>query len=321
MKSHAFCLTLLASLAVSIAAALPAQAQRARVFVSVNGNDGNPCTAVSPCRTFQAAHDAVLAGGEISVLDTGGYGTLIISKSISIVAIGVQASIAIPLGGTGITINAAFGDVVSLRGLIIDGQGVGHSGIVFNTGLSLEVVDCVVRNMAANGLEFHGKATTTQQLAVSNSYFADNGIDGTFIETTNLGTVAAAIDRTVFFGNLGSGLLAQGSDGTGGLFVGVTDSLAANNNSSGSTAAGFQVSSGNGFGSISNLSVTHSLVEGNIIGVAAVGSHATLWLAQSTLTGNAAGFQTVGGSILSYSDNYITANGASTGTLTPVGKQ
>src|SRR6516225_5464330 len=120
-------------------------------------------------------------------LDTGGYGTLIISKSISIVAIGVQASIAIPLGGTGITINAAFGDVVSLRGLIIDGQGVGHSGIVFNTGLSLEVVDCVVRNMAANGLEFHGKATTTQQLAVSNSYFADNGIDGTFIETTNLG--------------------------------------------------------------------------------------------------------------------------------------
>jgi hypothetical protein len=106
MKSLVFCFTLLSTIAINIAASLPAQAQRARVFVSVTGNDANPCTAGSPCKTFQAAHDAVLAGGEISVLDTGGYGTLVISKAISIVAVGVEASIAIPLGGTAITINA-----------------------------------------------------------------------------------------------------------------------------------------------------------------------------------------------------------------------
>src|SRR6516162_2200094 len=134
MKSRAFCITLLSIFAVSMCASLPAQAQRARVFVSVTGNDANPCTALSPCKTFQAAHDAVLAGGEISVLDTGGYGTLIINKAISIVAVGVEASIAIPSGAAGITINAPFGDSVSLRGLILDGQGNGENGIVFNTG-------------------------------------------------------------------------------------------------------------------------------------------------------------------------------------------
>src|SRR6516164_2603687 len=146
MKLGAFCFTLLSTIVISTAASLPAQAQRARVFVSVTGNDANPCTAGSPCKTFQAAHDAVLAGGEISVLDTGGYGTLIINKAVSIVAVGVQASIAIPSGGTGVTINAGSTDKVSLRGLTLDGQGVSADGIDFNSGGSLTMDDCVVRN-------------------------------------------------------------------------------------------------------------------------------------------------------------------------------
>src|SRR5215469_9428757 len=124
MKSYAICLTLLSTVGLSIAASLPAQAQRARVFVSVSGNDANPCTAGSPCKTFQAAYNAVLAGGEISVLDTGGYGTLTISKAVSIVAVGVEASIAIPSGGTGIIISAGASDAVNLRGLTIDGSGI-----------------------------------------------------------------------------------------------------------------------------------------------------------------------------------------------------
>jgi len=105
----------LALLATTLACplfAMPAQAQRARVFVSVNGNDANPCTGGSPCKTFQHAHDVVLAGGEISVLDTGGYGTIIISKAISIVAVGVEASIATTSGQTAITIMAGTNDKV-----------------------------------------------------------------------------------------------------------------------------------------------------------------------------------------------------------------
>jgi hypothetical protein len=110
--------------------------------VSVNGNDANPCTALSPCITFQAAHDAVLAGGEISVLNTGGYGTLTITKAISIIAIGVEASIAIPSGGTGISIKAGVNDRINLRGLIIDGAGIGQTGIKFASGASLTIQNC-----------------------------------------------------------------------------------------------------------------------------------------------------------------------------------
>src|SRR6516162_1668280 len=179
MNSRAICFTLFSTIAICVFASLPAQAQRARVFVSVTGNDANPCTAGSPCKTFQAAHDAVLAGGEISVLDTGGYGTLIIAKT-----------------GVGITINANPGDKVSLRGLILDGAGQGGTGIAFNSGTSLTVDDCVIRNMAVFGLAFASNAATPQTLAVSNSSFSDNGNAGVQIETTSSGAITASFDRT-----------------------------------------------------------------------------------------------------------------------------
>jgi len=316
MRLSALCLTLVSTIAISIAASLPAQAQRARVFVSVTGNDANPCTAGSPCKTFQAAHDAVLAGGEISVLDTGGYGTLIINKAVSIVAVGVQASIAIPSGGTAITINASSTDKVSLRGLTLDGTGVGSNGIVFNSGQSLTVEDCVVRNVTNDGLQFFPNGTNQARLAVSNSYFVDNQSFGVDIQPQSSGTTIAAIDRTGLYGNE-LGLYVGGTNSTGALTVAVTDSVAANNGSQ-----GFIVQSSTTH-SISNLSLTHVLSEGGGIGVEATGPNATLWLAQSTVTGSSInGFAaSLGGVIKSFGDNYFAADASNLGSLTSAGKQ
>jgi hypothetical protein len=55
----------------------------------------------------------------------------------------------------------------------------------------------------------------------------------------------------------------------------------------------------------------------------ATGTNAILWLAESTVTGNAIGFDaTMGGVIKSYGDNYLAAgNGSNTGSLTTVGRQ
>ena len=192
MKSRAYCFTLLLAIVISNTANLPAQAQRARVFVSVAGNDSNPCTAGSPCKTFQHAHDVVLAGGEISVLDTGGYGILTITKAVSIVAVGVQASIATTSGNTGIIINAGSTDNVSLRGLTLDGAGGGENGILFNTGLSLTVEDCVVRNMTQFGLFL--APTVASSLGVSNSHFDDNGSVGILIQTESANAVTIECD-------------------------------------------------------------------------------------------------------------------------------
>jgi hypothetical protein len=116
--------------------AAPAQAQR--VFVSATGSDGNPCTFASPCRTFQHAHNTTAAGGEIDELDPAGYGTVTISKAISIQGHG-YAGIAAPNGATAITINAGLSDEINLRGLLIDGVGSGQAGIVLYGGAVLEI--------------------------------------------------------------------------------------------------------------------------------------------------------------------------------------
>jgi len=86
----------------------PAQAQSVRAYVSGSvGDDNNNCFRLTPCRSFQGAHNKVLAGGEILVLDQGNFATLIITKSISIVNEGVgQAGMLVGGGDTGLTVNA-----------------------------------------------------------------------------------------------------------------------------------------------------------------------------------------------------------------------
>jgi len=318
MKSRAFYVAVLSTIAIGIAASLPAQAQRARVFVSVNGNDANPCTAGSPCKTFQVAHDAVLPGGEISVLDTGGYGPLTITKAISIVAIGVEASIAAGSGVDAITINASATDKISLRGLTLDGQGVGGNGIRFNSGMSLTLAECSIRNFAQDGLLFLAGVSSLQSLTVSNSSFNDNTQNGLAVETFGSDSVTASLDRSTFSGNHIAGLLLAGGAGTGPLTVGVTDSVAANNGSQ-----GYFVESSSAH-SVSNLSLTHSMAEGNGTGVQANGPNSTIWLAQSTVTGNGIGFDDNAGTgvIKTYGDNYLqAANGSNSGTLSNATRQ
>jgi hypothetical protein len=294
----------------------PAQAQR--VFVSATGNDGNPCSFAAPCRSFQHAHDVSAANGEIDVLDPGGYGPVTITKAISIQGHGFSG-ISVPSGGTGITINPTVGlstTAVHLNGLLIEGSQVGATGIAFLSGASLTVENCIVRNLTGDGLGFVPSATNPQKLAVSNSYFNDN-FNGISFDPRNVAAaqpITASIDRTGFYNNLSIGLWVFGADGVGTLTVAVTDSTAANNG-----LDGFAVQSAVNQ-SATNLSLTHVLIEGNKTGVA-VGSNATLWLAQSTLTGNTtAGFNNTGGTLNTFQDNYSTKNGSNTGSITTVGK-
>jgi hypothetical protein len=222
--------TLLATTLACSLFAIPAQAQRARVFVSVNGNDANPCTGGSPCKTFQHAHDVVLPGGEISVLDTGGYGIITITKAISIVAVGVEAGIAIPAGFTGITIDAADTDKVSLRGLTLDGQGVAASGIVFNSGGSLTVENCVVRNFASSGIGIGSNKSS--KVFIANTLVADNGGHGIYVQPTGQNesdVVWVVFNRVEVFNNALRGIGIFGNQTSGQANAKVIDSVSANN--------------------------------------------------------------------------------------------
>src|ERR1700756_2338676 len=101
--------------------AVPAGAAAAsRTWVSGVGDDANPCSRTAPCKTFAGAISKTDPGGEISVLDPGGYGAVTITKSISIITEGGSGEAGILASGTnGITVNAGASDVVILRGLVI----------------------------------------------------------------------------------------------------------------------------------------------------------------------------------------------------------
>ena len=104
-----------------IAAAAPAYAQATRTWVSGVGDDANPCSRTAPCKTFAGAISKTASGGEIDVLDPGGYGAVTITKSITIVG-KTQGAAILASGTTGVIINGA-GIEVTLRNLSINGAG------------------------------------------------------------------------------------------------------------------------------------------------------------------------------------------------------
>jgi hypothetical protein len=124
-----------------------ADAQLFRSYLSVAGNDANPCTLPAPCRLLPAALAAVADGGEIWMLDSANYNTgpVAIIKSVSILAApGVVGSV-LANGGDAIDIATA-GVNVALRNLVIvpfPGGG-GTSGIVMTNGATLTVDNCLI---------------------------------------------------------------------------------------------------------------------------------------------------------------------------------
>src|ERR1051325_10547439 len=59
-------------------------AQATRTWVSGVGDDANPCSRTAPCKTFAGAISKTAGGGEINVLDPGGFGGVTITKSLTI---------------------------------------------------------------------------------------------------------------------------------------------------------------------------------------------------------------------------------------------
>src|SRR5271168_4188270 len=86
-------------------ASAPAHAQATRTWVSGVGDDANPCSRTAPCQTFAGAIPKTAAGGEIDCLDPGGFGTLTITKAITIDCQGTLGSI-LASATNGINVNA-----------------------------------------------------------------------------------------------------------------------------------------------------------------------------------------------------------------------
>jgi len=155
----------LAASAVILAIVAAADAHAAqRTFVASSGLDTNPCSLPQPCRTFGAAIAMASDGGEVVVLDSAGYGTFAVTKSVTITApAGIYAGISVPVNQHGADVDAP-GAVVVLRGLSFNGMLVGgvntNEGIHFAHGAELHVERCEISGMYV-GLhaDFDGGAT------------------------------------------------------------------------------------------------------------------------------------------------------------------
>src|SRR5580692_8086509 len=172
---------------LSFAIAAPAYAtERDRTFVASYGSDSNPCTFGSPCKTFQGAYSVTSPGGEVTAIDSAGFGALAISSAITITSPdGVEAGIVAAVGGAAITITAGSGDAVVLRGLTLNGSGTAYDGIVLNSAGNLTVTNCVIQDFVKNGSDdttgngiLIQPQSGTVQVAVTNTILVDNGFTG-----------------------------------------------------------------------------------------------------------------------------------------------
>jgi hypothetical protein len=176
-----------------------------RTFIASYGLDDNPCNPSSPCRSFATALDLTDPRDELIVLDSAGYGTVTITKPVSVVAPeGIYGGISVFAAQDGITVDTALTtDKVVLRGLTINGQG-GSRGIVVQQG-RVHIERCVVSNMAQEGIRVEGSAVTA--VYISHSVVRDNTV-GILLALGNSARVF--VDDTQVAQNASTGILMQG---------------------------------------------------------------------------------------------------------------
>ncbi len=305
MKSRVVLGTMMA-FAILLAAAVPSHAQATRTWVSGVGDDANPCSRTAPCKTFAGAISKTAPGGEINVLDPGGFGGVTITKAITISSEGFEGGVLVS-GTNAIIISAGAGDRVVLRGLDIEGLGTGLDGIKFLTGAALQVEKCTINNFTGFGINFSPGAgsATTAKLFVTDTIIRNNlGASGGGILISPAAGITgqASIDNVRLQRNT-FGLKAQG-----GSSVHVRDSIAAGNTGNGFWGTGTNTNlnltnvqaTNNGNGVISDpgavVRIAGSSITGNTVGVqnnAVVGS-----LKNNIIDGNNAGNNTVGNAIV-----------------------
>lgn len=142
-----------AILFVSASAAL---AQATRTWVSGLGDDVNPCSRTAPCKTFAGAISKTAAGGEINALDPAGYGTLTVTKSMTVDGAGTNAS-TLAAGTSGFIINAPNSEV-RLRNITINGAGTGTGGIRIIAANRVFIENVLIDGFTQNGITIESAA-------------------------------------------------------------------------------------------------------------------------------------------------------------------
>jgi hypothetical protein len=309
------------ALSVTAAAALlclasTAHAQATRTWVSGVGNDADPCSRTAPCKTFAGAISKTAAGGEINVLDPGGFGAVTITKAITIANDGAIAGVLVS-GTNGIIVSAGVNDVVTLRGLDIDGLGPsspsprGINGVRFLSGKGLRVENCQIYGFSTNGIDFEPNSLGAQ-LEVQDTIFHENAV-GILVRPAVGGSAKVAVDR-VHLENNTDGFKADATNGA--IQSTVKESVA-----TGNSGVGIRAVTG-GTNQVVAVMADHTASVNNGTGISSeAGSNSTVRLTNTTVTGNGTGLSPSGGAIVSFHTNNVQGNGSDGAATSTISQQ
>jgi len=323
MRYRIWCASLLGIALMFVVSAGSSHAQTTRTWISGDGDDANTCSrsvttaGTGPCKTFAGAIAKTATGGEIDTLDPGGFGSVTVTKSITLASEGTGEGGILVAGTNGITVNCATDPncTVVVRGLQIDGGPIGSNslnGIRFVAAGTLIVQNTVLRNFTGgspNGYGISFQPNSAAKLVVTDSTIQNNGQPGStfgggiFINPAAGGSAKATILRTTVVNNI-LGIRADASNGaTGPIAVTVQDCVV------GHSVFGGIVSFSQAGQQPTTVIVQGSTSNSNGAGLNANGPTATLRIGSSIVTNNNTAYTVSNGATMtSFGNNQIIDN-------------
>jgi len=302
MNKIRFTINVLAIAIFTFAFASMAQAQATRTWVSGVGDDVNPCSRTAPCKTFAGAISKTAKDGEISVLDPGGFGTVTITKSITINGThGAGYGSILASGTTGIIINitdpADVRKTVRLISLNINGASTGIDGIRINSAIAVHIDDTTIDGFTNRGI--NDISTITNKLYVSDCFIRNTVQSGIVAIPAASTTATVMIDHTRVQQSTGNSGIALDSSVNAGSAVkaSIRDSFIVGNNSNGVFVSGTG----------SEATIEGCVVSHNGTGLAVV-APAIARLSNSVITNNGTSI-TGQAQVSSAQNNLINGNG------------
>src|ERR1700738_3238907 len=190
--------TALAVASTLFAISAPAHAQATRTWVSGLGNDADPCSRTAPCKTFAGAIIKTATNGVINCVDNGGYGSVTITRSMTIDCHETLGSVLVGVDTPGIVINIPVGDpkdplrTVRLRNIDISGVGFGGQGVSILSAAAVVVEDLSITGMTKQGIS-DTRSEGGTMLVVKNTTIANNA--GVGVNAAASATNAVVLDN------------------------------------------------------------------------------------------------------------------------------
>jgi hypothetical protein len=277
-----------------------AEAQATRTWVSGVGDDVNPCSRTAPCKTFAGAISKTATNGEINCLDPAGYGSINVTKSITIDCEDTQGSI-LAAGVTGVIVNiTAAADTkkaFKLRGVSINAVHFGataFNGIRILAASFVQLDEVVIDGVTQHGISIEKSTAGLMEVQIQDTHirsYANAGLNA-FITG---GSLDLQIANSQFNGGLGALGVNLSSN---------TRCTISGSQIHGNSTAGVQTIA-------AEVSIVRSTISGNGTGVIS-GAGGVARFFSSIVTQNTTGISSSGGGqLISHSlSNVVVGNGS-----------